>query len=34
MYYYKIIPDSDTYDSLRIKEDNSLDIYHSLSRAC
>ena len=26
MYYYKIIPDSDTYDSLRIKEDNSLDI--------
>jgi hypothetical protein len=31
MYYYKIIPNSDIYDSLRIQEDNSLDIYHSLS---
>jgi hypothetical protein len=31
MDYYQIIPDSDTYDSLRIKAENSLDIYHSLS---
>lgn len=31
MNYYQIIPDSDTYDSLRILAKNSLEIYKELS---